>query len=72
MNRNLLVIHLVLVAAASRKPDEESWLVQARQLDADEVGRRADELARSRLANAHDSNVSGTGADPMTRPLAWS
>jgi len=52
VNRNLLVIHLALAAAAGRKPDEEAWLVQARQLDADEVGRRADELARSRRAGA--------------------
>ena len=72
MNRNLLVIHLVLAAAASRKPDEEEWLVQARRLDADEVGRRADELARSRLADAHNSTIADSAPQSTSRLPAWS
>jgi hypothetical protein len=71
MNRYLLVIHLVLAAAASRKRDEEAWLVQARHLDADEVGRRADKLARTRLAGEHDSNVSDIGPNSLIRLPAW-
>ena len=72
MNRNLLVIHLVLAAAASRTPNEEVWLVQARQRDADEVGRRADDLARARRLATPEPQVPGVGPRSTARLLTWS
>ena len=48
MNRHLLVIDRVLALAAFRAAEEEASLMRARRLDAEEVGRRADRVAKFR------------------------